>query len=162
VKKNLLVDHPNLTSTLIAHLMYSEIVQNKDMEAKYIQIAVKTRYKYNIPYRKAWRAKQWAIEKRFGTFIDSYGNVVCLLHTLKERNPGTYVDIPCWMNSHVIRCYIEYSSLWLYASKLSYTVVPYCVWMAHFSPFSTRDISSPLLVWFQQEDRPTCYGICGA
>ncbi|KAM3335688.1 hypothetical protein ACQJBY_029904 [Aegilops geniculata] len=43
VRKNLLVRHPNLTSTLIAQLMYTEIVEKKDMEAKHIQTTVKVR-----------------------------------------------------------------------------------------------------------------------
>ena len=93
VRKNLLVRHPNLTSTLIAQLMYTEIVEKKDMEAKHIQTAVKVRWNYDIPYGKAWRAKQKAMEERFGTFFDSYDNVVRLLDILKERNPGTYVNI---------------------------------------------------------------------
>ena len=93
VRKNLLVKHPNLTSSLIAQLMYTEIVEKKDMEAKHIQTAVKVRWNYVIPYGKAWRAKQKAMEERFGTFFDSYDNVVRLLGILKERNPGTYVNV---------------------------------------------------------------------
>ena len=53
VLTNLLADHPNLSSTLIAQLMYSEIVEKKDMEAKHIQVAVKARFKYGITYGKA-------------------------------------------------------------------------------------------------------------
>jgi hypothetical protein len=63
------------------------------MEVKAIQKTVKQRYKYNIFYGKAWRAKQKALETRFGSFFDSYDSVVHMLHTLQERNPGTYVDI---------------------------------------------------------------------
>jgi len=53
VRKNLLVNHPNLTSTLIAQLMYTEIVKKKDMETKHIHTAMKVRWNYNIPYGKA-------------------------------------------------------------------------------------------------------------
>ena len=98
VRQNLLQNHPNLTSTLIAQLMYSEIVEKRYMEAKHIQIAVKTRYKYEISYGKAWRAKQRAMEDRFGTFLNSYDNVVRQLYTLKERNPGTYVDVQHYLS----------------------------------------------------------------
>ena len=83
-------DHPNLTSTLIARLLFSEIVEKKDMVAKHIQRTVKARWKTNIKYGKAWRAKQRALEERFGSFFDSYDNVIRLVSTLKERNPGTY------------------------------------------------------------------------
>ena len=82
--------HPNLTSTLIARLLFSEIVEKKDMVAKHIVRTVKARWKTNIKYGKAWRAKQRALEDRFGSFYDAYDNVVRLVSTLKERNPGTY------------------------------------------------------------------------
>jgi len=93
VLKNMRQDHPNLTSTLIARLLFNEIIKKKDMEVKGVQTAVKERWNYDIPYGKAWRAKQRALENRFGTFFDSYDNVVRVLHTLKERNPGTYVNV---------------------------------------------------------------------
>ena len=86
-------DHRNISSTLIARLLYSEIVQGKAMEAKAIVHKMFTRYKYHISYGKAWRAKHMALENRFGSFLDSYDSVVRLLHTLQARNPGTYVDI---------------------------------------------------------------------
>ena len=69
-------DHPNLTSTVIARLLYSEIVECKAMEVKAIQKKVFVRLKYNISYGKAWRAKQKAMEERFGTFFESYDNSI--------------------------------------------------------------------------------------
>jgi hypothetical protein len=89
----MLKDHRNLTSTLIARLFYKEIVENTAMGVKAIQNRVHLQYKYVIEYGKAWRAKQTALENRFGTFYDAYDGVVRLLHTLKDRNPGTHVDI---------------------------------------------------------------------
>ncbi|XP_051222202.1 uncharacterized protein [Lolium perenne] len=93
VLKSMLLDHRNLTSTLLARLLYKEIVENKVMGVKAIQQRVHLKYKYVISYGKAWRAKQTALEMRFGTFLDAYDGVVHLLQTLKDRNPGTYVDI---------------------------------------------------------------------
>jgi hypothetical protein len=63
------------------------------MEVKAIQKTVKLRYKYNISNGKACRAKQNALETLFGSFFDSYDSVVRMLHTLQEKNLGTYVDI---------------------------------------------------------------------
>src|SRR4051812_38631179 len=91
--EHIMTDHRNLTSTIIAKLMFSEIVKNKDMVVGAIQTAVKTRYDYEISYGKAWRAKQRALEERFGSFYDAYDGVVRLLRTLQERNPGTHLDI---------------------------------------------------------------------
>ena len=45
-------DHRNISSTLIARLLYSEIVQGKAMEAKAIIHKVFTRFKYTISYGK--------------------------------------------------------------------------------------------------------------
>jgi hypothetical protein len=101
VLKSVLTDHPNLTSTLVAQLLYSEIVEKKDMVVKAIQIAVKTRFKYSISYGKAWRAKQKAMEARFGAFDDSYDTVVRLLETLQARNPGTHVDIQHFVHPQI-------------------------------------------------------------
>jgi len=86
-------DHPNLSSTLIARLFYSEIVESKAMEVKAIQTKVFVRLNYRISYGKAWRAKHTALQRRFGSYFDAYDSVVRLLHTLQQRNPGTYVDI---------------------------------------------------------------------
>ena len=86
-------DHRNLSSTLLARLLYTEIVESKAMEVKAIVNKVRVRFNYTISYGKAWRAKQRALEDRFGSFQDSYDSVVRLLQTLQARNPGTYVDI---------------------------------------------------------------------
>ena len=86
-------DHGNLSSTQIARLFYSEIVESKAMEVKAIQTKVFVRFNYRISYGKAWRAKHMALEKRFGSYFDAYDCVVRLLRTLQYRNPGTYVDI---------------------------------------------------------------------
>ncbi|KAK1692103.1 hypothetical protein QYE76_008800 [Lolium multiflorum] len=93
VLKSMLEDHRNLTSTLLARLFYNEIVENTAMGVKAIQKRVHLHYKYEISYGKAWRAKQTALENRFRTFYDAYDGVVRLLQTLKDRNPGTHVDI---------------------------------------------------------------------
>ena len=86
-------NHPNLSSTLIARLLFSEIVRKKDMTARSIQLAVKSRWKTKILYGKAWRAKQKALEMRFGTFYDAYDNAVKMVSTLRERNPGTEATV---------------------------------------------------------------------
>jgi hypothetical protein len=72
-------------------------------------------YKYTISYVKAWRAKQRALESRFGSFFESYDSVVHMLHTLHARNPGTYVDIqhlwnPDYPNGKVLhRVFLSFS-----------------------------------------------------
>ena len=78
---------------MLAHLFYTEIVGNQAMKVKSLIEKIQVRTKYKISYGKVWRAKQRALENRFGSFFDAYDCVVPLLHTLQARNPGTYVDI---------------------------------------------------------------------
>ncbi|KAK1662995.1 hypothetical protein QYE76_051154, partial [Lolium multiflorum] len=90
---SILNDHCNLSSNLIARLLYTEIVEGQAMRVNAIQKNVKKHHFYTISYGKAWRAKQRAMEMRFGSFRDAYDAVVRLLQTLQARNPDTYVNI---------------------------------------------------------------------
>jgi hypothetical protein len=90
---SILNDHCNLSSNLIARLLYTEIVEGQVMRVNAIQKNVKKHHFYTISYGKAWRAKQRAMEMRFGSFRDAYDAVVRLLQTLQARNPDTYVNI---------------------------------------------------------------------
>jgi len=88
--QNLGKRHRNLTASLIANELYSEIIEKRDMECSFIQRSVCRQFKYDITYQKAWRAKQIALEKRWGSYEASYCNLPRVLDILKERNPGTY------------------------------------------------------------------------
>jgi len=64
--------HCNLTASLIANELYSEIIEKRDMECSFIQRSVCRQFKYDITYQKAWRAKQIALEKRWGSYESYY------------------------------------------------------------------------------------------
>ena len=55
--QNLGKRHRNLTASLIANELYSEIIEKRDMECLFIQRSVRWQFKYDITYQKAWRAK---------------------------------------------------------------------------------------------------------
>ena len=81
-----------------ANYMYHLIVDNPNYEPKSIICAVEEEFKYKISYHKAYRAKQKALEMRWGTYEASYHNMPVLLHTICLRNPGSYYDLktyPC-------------------------------------------------------------------
>ena len=87
--QNLGKRHRNLTASLIANELYSEIIEKRDMECSFIQQSVRRQFKYDITYHKAWRAKQIVLEKRWGSYEASYCNLPRVLNILKERNPCT-------------------------------------------------------------------------
>ncbi|KAL6853428.1 hypothetical protein ACP4OV_019457 [Aristida adscensionis] len=88
--ENVVTKHRNLTSGLIANIMFNEIIEKRDMACTYIVQAMQRQFKYRISYAKAWRAKQKAMERRFGSFEASYTNMPRVLDALKDRNPDTY------------------------------------------------------------------------
>jgi hypothetical protein len=84
--------HRSLSSEFVANHMYAAIVDNLNYEPRSIIRQIEQDFQYKISYAKAWRAKQKAIVRRFGTFEASYDNLWDLLQTLATRNVGTYID----------------------------------------------------------------------
>ena len=56
-------------------------------------LAIQNRFGYEISYDMAWRAKQLALEKRFGKYKDSYHHQPALLETIQSRNHCTIIYI---------------------------------------------------------------------
>src|SRR5947207_85645 len=79
-----LTKHHNLTVSLIASVMFNEIIEKGDFECSCIVMAMQRQFKYKINHLKAWRVKQRAIKKMFGTFEASYCNLPCVLEVIKQ------------------------------------------------------------------------------
>jgi len=93
ILEELEVQHRNLTADFVAQHMYSKIVNNPGYEPKSIINSIDDDFQYKISYSKAYRAKQKALEMRWGTYEASYHNLPRVLHTLCQRNPGSYFEI---------------------------------------------------------------------
>ncbi|CAO2207022.1 unnamed protein product [Urochloa humidicola] len=91
--------HRNMTAEFVANAMYGEIVKKTSMSPFQIMLAIQNRYTYDITYDMAWRAKQKALEMRFGTYKDSYHHLPHLLALLQARNPRTIIDIDDYINA---------------------------------------------------------------
>ena len=59
------------------------------LEPKMIIRHVELKYRFTISYKKAWRAKQRALEIHFGTYEDSYDNLPKMPQTIVQRNHGS-------------------------------------------------------------------------
>nr|AAR87144.1 putative mutator-like transposase [Oryza sativa Japonica Group] len=91
--RNTRSSHRNLTAAYVANKYYSNIIEADDLLVRHIIKAVETSERYTISYHKAWRAKQKAMEKRYGSFEVAYDTLPQILDILKQRNPGTYVVV---------------------------------------------------------------------
>ncbi|WVZ51396.1 hypothetical protein U9M48_002547, partial [Paspalum notatum var. saurae] len=74
--------HRNLTADFVAQHMYSKIVNNPGYKPKAIINSIDDDFQYKISYSKAYRAKQKALEMRWGTYEASYHNLPRVLNTL--------------------------------------------------------------------------------
>ena len=92
--------HRNMTATFVANEMYGEVVEKVGMSSFRIMLASYNRFGYEISYDMAWRAKQLALEKRFGTYKDSYYHLPAHLETIQSRNPGAIIDIEDYVNEN--------------------------------------------------------------
>ena len=54
---------------------------------------VRQEFRYTITYRKVWLAKQWALEKVYGNWEESYNILPKYLQALQLFVPGTIVRI---------------------------------------------------------------------
>jgi hypothetical protein len=76
-----------------------EVVKNqiKDSGRSYrpkdIMTDIKQRFKINISYSQAWRAKSFALELLTGSPEDSFSKLPIYCHNLKKTNPGTVTHI---------------------------------------------------------------------
>uniref|UniRef100_A0A0A9DJV3 MULE transposase domain-containing protein n=1 Tax=Arundo donax TaxID=35708 RepID=A0A0A9DJV3_ARUDO len=96
--KSTLLKHRNMTAKYVADYLYYEIVHKTGMSPFAIMHAIENRLGYEITYDMAWRAKQKALERRFGTYKDSYHNLPFLLEVMQSRNPGTIIAIDNCVN----------------------------------------------------------------
>ena len=90
--------HRNMNAEFVANAMYGEIVKKGSKSPFQIMLAIENRYGYEISYDMAWRAKEMALQWRFGTYKDSYHHLPHLLELLQSRNPGTIVDTDDYQN----------------------------------------------------------------
>nr|AAS98456.1 hypothetical protein [Oryza sativa Japonica Group] len=85
--RNTRESHRNLTAAYVANKYYEEIIEGDDTAcAAHNKTGGES-------YHKAWRAKQKAMEKIYGTFEEAYDTLPHMLNILKRRNPGTYVAV---------------------------------------------------------------------
>ena len=97
------VKHRNMTTEFVAIVMYGEIVKKTCISPFQIMLAISNRFSYEISYDMAWRAKQKALEWRFGSYKNSYHHLPHLLELLQSRNPVTIIDIDDYQDANCER-----------------------------------------------------------
>ncbi|XP_037476067.1 uncharacterized protein LOC119353551 [Triticum dicoccoides] len=81
------------TKSLTGRFGFGAFVEDPTMTAEEIADYLTRHYGERISPVEAWRAKQFALESKFGTFYDSHNFAPRLLKEIARKNPGTFVDI---------------------------------------------------------------------
>ena len=78
-------DHPKLSSTMIAELIKETVREDVTMKVRVIIATVQNHFGKVCSYRKAWMAKQKAVEMVYGSWIGSYAALPQWLRVMHER-----------------------------------------------------------------------------
>ena len=83
-KKN----HQQLTARYLAHRILGLVDDNNNILVSSLQQSISGFVKYDVKYRKAWRAKQIALAIRWGSWEEAYNRVPRILCAMHYYNPG--------------------------------------------------------------------------
>ncbi|XP_021761161.1 uncharacterized protein LOC110725993 [Chenopodium quinoa] len=84
-------DHPHLDSFVIAEYVKSFVRKDPSLKVEFIQELISKKFHFDVPYRRAWYAKEKAIAEIFGDWESSYGRLPHFMQALLRSNPGTCV-----------------------------------------------------------------------
>ncbi|GFS36485.1 hypothetical protein Acr_00g0046220 [Actinidia rufa] len=85
------LDHRNINSTFIAHLIKTQVAEDPGWKIASIVENVKNHFGFTVSYKKAWLGRTKAIAMVFGDWDSSYEKLPRFMRTLELRNPGTVV-----------------------------------------------------------------------
>ncbi|GFZ19033.1 hypothetical protein Acr_27g0007720 [Actinidia rufa] len=85
------LDHRNINSTFIAHLIKTQVAEDPGWKIASIVENVKNHSDFTVSYKKAWLGRTKAIAMVFGDWDSSYEKLPSFMRTLELRNPGTAV-----------------------------------------------------------------------
>jgi len=86
-------DHRKLNYKLIRDNIKTLVHADASVKPKLIIAHIQEKFNYTTTYRKAWMAKNAAIESIYGNWEESYNVLPQWLNVMKEAMPGTIFDL---------------------------------------------------------------------
>ncbi|XP_072090453.1 uncharacterized protein [Arachis hypogaea] len=87
----LIRDHSKLDSITIAEAIKPLVEADPSLKVKSVIAEVQSKFNYTVSYRKAWLAKQRAVEKIFGSWKASYEALPIWFEAMCHKEPSTVV-----------------------------------------------------------------------
>jgi len=86
-------DHRKLDYNVICESIKSLVHKDASIKPSMIIAYIRERFNYTVTYRKAWMAKNKAVESIYGNWEKSFEELPQWLMVMKNSNPGTIVDL---------------------------------------------------------------------
>ncbi|XP_024628916.1 uncharacterized protein [Medicago truncatula] len=85
-------DHHKLSYNVICESVKSLLYMDASITVKVIIAHIREKFNYTVSYRKAWRARNKAIESIYGNWEESYEELPQWLMVMEKDLPGTIID----------------------------------------------------------------------
>ena len=93
-------DHRKLNYKLISDSIKTLVHADASTKPKLIIAHIQEKFNYTTTYRKAWMAKNAAIESIYGNCEESYNVLPQWLNVMKETMSGTVFDLKMWIGEN--------------------------------------------------------------
>ncbi|KAF7825280.1 protein FAR1-related sequence 8-like [Senna tora] len=84
-------DHPKLDSDMIVGVIVGLVTEMADIPISLVVETVKKAWGFTVSYKKAWRGKQKAIARVYGSWLASYNKLPGWMVAVQQAMPGTVV-----------------------------------------------------------------------
>nr|XP_025637771.1 uncharacterized protein LOC112733113 [Arachis hypogaea] len=102
----LIRDHSKLDSITIAEVIKPLVEADPSLKVKSVIAEVQSKFNYTVSYRKAWLAKQRAVEKIFGGWEASFEALPIWFQAMCHKEPSVVVHfetMPAYQGDEVVR-----------------------------------------------------------
>ncbi|KAK5774576.1 hypothetical protein PVK06_042431 [Gossypium arboreum] len=86
-------DHRKLDYKTICMCIMSMVKDMPTIKVSVLIAEIQARFQYRVSYRKAWIAKQMAMEQLYGDFDASYNELQGWIAAMREYIPGTAIEL---------------------------------------------------------------------
>ncbi|XP_057746855.1 uncharacterized protein LOC130966107 [Arachis stenosperma] len=91
IRANISQDHSKLDSITIAEVIKPLVEADPSLKVKSVIVEVQSKFNYTVSYRKAWLAKQKAVEKIYEGWEASYEALPIWFEAMYHKEPSTIV-----------------------------------------------------------------------
>ncbi|XP_024632960.2 uncharacterized protein [Medicago truncatula] len=95
-------DHHKLSYNVICESVKSLLHMDTSITVKVIIAHIREKFNYTVSYRKAWRARNKAIESIYGNWEESYQELPQWLMVMEKDLPGTIIDFQTVPSTEVV------------------------------------------------------------